>query len=74
MPLNFLSGIAAENIVVHIFLKNIKQNLHFTFYPTWHMIYIDKPAPAQLKNDFLFFMQTSLPNYVVCLLRIINHT
>ena len=53
---------ATENVVSHMFLKkDIRQNLHFTFYPTGHMIYIDKPSLAQLKNDFSSFMQDALP-------------
>jgi carboxypeptidase C (cathepsin A) len=53
---------ATENVVAHMFLKkDIRQNLHFTFYETGHMVYINKPSLAQLKNDFSTFMQASLP-------------
>jgi carboxypeptidase C (cathepsin A) len=53
---------ATENVVSHMFLKkDIRQNLHFTFYPTGHMIYINKPSLTQLKIDFSSFMQEALP-------------
>ena len=48
---------ATENVVAHMFLKkDIRQNLHFTFYEAGHMVYINKPSLAQLKNDFSSFM------------------
>jgi carboxypeptidase C (cathepsin A) len=45
-----------------MFLKKyIKQNLHFTFYEAGHMVYINKPSLAQLKNDFSAFIQVASP-------------
>jgi carboxypeptidase C (cathepsin A) len=53
---------ATENVVAHMFLKkDIRQNLHFTFYETGHMVYIDKQSLAQLKNDFSSFINSALP-------------
>lgn len=53
---------ATENVVAHMFLKkDIRQNLHFTFYEAGHMVYINKPSLAQLKNDFSSFIDGSVP-------------
>jgi len=53
---------ATENVVSHMFLKkDIRQNLHFTFYEAGHMVYINKPSLSQLKNDFSNFIQQALP-------------
>ena len=53
---------ATENVVAHMFLKkDIRQNLHFTFYEAGHMVYINKPSLSQLKNDFSNFIQEALP-------------
>jgi carboxypeptidase C (cathepsin A) len=53
---------ATENVVAHMFLrKDIRKNLHFTFYEAGHMVYINKPSLARLKNDFSAFLQQALP-------------
>ena len=53
---------ATENVVSHMFLKkDLRQNIHLTFYEAGHMMYINKPSLAQLKNDFSSFITGALP-------------
>jgi carboxypeptidase C (cathepsin A) len=44
---------------------SVRGNLHFTYYPAGHMIYVHSPSRAQFKTDFTAFLQEALRQPVV---------
>ncbi len=52
---------ATEDVIAHMFLrKELRNNIHFTFYEAGHMMYINQPSLGQFNKDFDEFMNSSL--------------
>jgi carboxypeptidase C (cathepsin A) len=53
---------AAEYTFSHMGLNpDMHKQIHWDFYPSGHMLYIDSDSHTKLKNDFASFVQSALP-------------